>query len=486
MLFSIYGSDLTNFYNTLIDGEALKNITDERFLINEINAFLSSEKRKKMIVAEKYYAGNHDIENASRQMIGKDGALETVDNLPNNKLIDNKFAMLVDQKANYLLGKPFVIETESEQYAKILTNIFDKNFFRMFLNLAQDSLKGGMAWLQPYINEQGAFAIKRFAPYEILPFWADAEHINLNLAVRVYEVAVYKNYVLQTEKHVCIYDRNSTRHYKLIDGSLIPTFNEPLLSYVDKAGRQFTYNWGRLPLIPFKYNSKEIPLISRVKSLQDALNLMLSNFTNNMEEDPRNTILVVKNYDGQDLSQFRANLMKYGAIKIRTVDGVEGGVETLQIEVNSSNYSLIVDLLKQAIISNGRGYDAKDDRMGNNPNQLNIRSMYSDVDLDANMMETEYQASLDQLLWFVDSYLEAIGQGDFFNEPVKIIFNRDIMINETQVIEDIAKSVGILSNETLVAQHPYIDDPKREMDRIKTEKEQAEVDLYGGAFENEE
>ena len=32
------------------------------------------------------------------------------------------------------------------------------------------------------------------------------------------------------------------------------------------------YNWTKLPLIPFKYNPKEIPLIRDVKPLQDALN----------------------------------------------------------------------------------------------------------------------------------------------------------------------------------------------------------------------
>ena len=58
---------------------------------------------------------------------------------------------------------------------------------------------------------------------------------------------------------------------------------------------------------------------------------------------------------------------------------------------------MIIRLLKKAIIENGHGFDAKDDRMANNPNQMNIRSIYSDIDLDANNMEMEFQASLEQL-----------------------------------------------------------------------------------------
>ena len=48
-----------------------------------------------------------------------------------------------------------------------------------------------------------------------------------------------------------------------------------------------------------------------------------------MEEDPRNTILVLKNYDGENLGEFRQNLSTYGAVKVRTIDGAMGGVETL-------------------------------------------------------------------------------------------------------------------------------------------------------------
>ena len=48
----------------------------------------------------------------------------------------------------------------------------------------------------------------------------------------------------------------------------------------------------------FKSSHHEIPLLSRVKCLQDAYNNIISNFANQMEEDIHSTILVIKNYDG--------------------------------------------------------------------------------------------------------------------------------------------------------------------------------------------
>ena len=200
-----------------------------------------------------------------------------------------------------------------------------------------------------------------------------------------------------------------------------------------------------------------------------------------MEEDTRNTILVLVNYDGENLGEFRKNLATYGAVKVRTVDGAGGDVRTLQVEVNSDNYKAIIELFKKAIIENAMGYDAKDDRMSGNPNQMNIQSMYSDIDLDANGMETEYQASFEELLWFINCHLFNVGMGDYEQEDVEIIFNRDMMLNEGEVIDNISKSVGIISDETLVAQHPWVDDVQAELDRLEEQKKK-NMEEYGLGF----
>jgi SPP1 family phage portal protein len=200
-----------------------------------------------------------------------------------------------------------------------------------------------------------------------------------------------------------------------------------------------------------------------------------------MQEDSRNTILVIKNLDGTNLAEFRHNLATYGAVKVKTIDGQAGEVDALTVEVNSENYKAILDLFKKALIENARGYDAKDDRMNGNPNQMNIQSMYSDIDLDANGMETEYQASFEELLWFINTHFANTGQGNFEGQEVEVIFNRDILINESETIENCSKSVGILSNETIIGQHPWTSDVDKELQRVKDEKQEA-IDEYATAF----
>ena len=206
---------------------------------------------------------------------------------------------------------------------------------------------------------------------------------------------------------------------------------------------------------------------------------MLSDYMNGMQEDARNTILVLKNYDGENLGEFRKNLSTFGAVKVRD----DGGLETLSVEVNSENYKSILELMKKSLIENARGYDAKSDKLAGNPNQMNIQSMYSDIDLDANGMEVEFQAAFEELLWFVNVHLANSRKG-VFSDPVTIVFNRDMLINETESIENCQKSVGILSNETIVEQHPWVTDVETELSRL--EAENAQTGEYSGDFVNHE
>lgn len=480
-MFDIFnlGSETTRLNNIVQQGAATK-MNDAQFLQKEIQKFKRSVKRKWMITGERYYDDQHDILTRKREVIGEDGLLKEVNNLPNNKIMDNQYGKMVDQKVNYLLGKPFSFVTENKAYNEALKKIFNNKFIRTFKNLGEDCLNNGIAWLHPYYNENGEFCFKKFEPYEILPFWKDAEHTELEFAVRIYEVEAYEGTKEVIIEKVEIYSTEGVARYVMLNNHLVKDIENPSGSYlVDADGK--AWNWSKVPLIPFKYNNKETPLIKRVKSLQDGINVILSDFTNNMQEDPRNTILVLKNYDGTNLGEFRRNLAQYGAVKVRTVDGADGGLDTLEITVNSENYKVILDLFKKALIENARGYDAKDERMKGNPNQMNIQSMYSDIDLDANGMETEFQASFEELLWFVNIHLANTGQGDFENEEVEVIFNRDVLINETESINNCKASVGIISDETIVSQHPWITDTDDELKKLKDQK-QEELDEYANAF----
>jgi SPP1 family phage portal protein len=468
-------------YIKILQAGARSAMTERQFFELEIQNWKKSKARAEQLAGEDYHQGRHDILKRKRTVIGKDGLLQEVENLPNNRLVDNQYAKMVDQKTNYLLGKPLTFDTDNDAYEAVLRKIFNRKFHRTLQNVGEDSLNGGIAWLYVYYDENGEFGFKRFEPFECLPFWKDAEHTVLDAFVRVYTVEVYEGTVLKAVEKVEVYKDSGVERYVLTSGNtLIDDVENPSSDYMTAEDGK-GYNWGKIPIVPFKYNNKEIPLIRKVKSLQDAINATLSDFENTMQEDSRNTVLVIKNYDGQNLAEFRYNLATFGAVKVKTIDGAEGAVDTLQVEVNSENYKTLLEILKKSLIENAMGYDAKDERMSGTPNQMNIQSMYSDVDLDANGMETEWQASFEELLWFVHAHLANSGEGDFSTAETEIVFNRDMIFNETDVMTVLYQGGLQISNETLLGQVPFIDDVKKELLRVKTEKQEA-IDEYATAF----
>lgn len=465
---------LTNIFKRKDAPAPIGNSTsDIKYLELVLRDWINSEKRNEQLLAEKYYDGDHDILRREKKVIGADGQKVTIDNVANNKLVDNQYRKLVDQKTNYVLGKPLTIAAENDEYLKSLNKVFSKKVHRKLRTLTQYAVDGGIAWLYPYYDENNDFKLAVFPSHEVCPIWKDKEHTELESAMRYYAQDEYdgKGGIKQVF-HVDLYTKEGITHFIYQGGNLkvAPNVHTDYM-YVGEQG----YNWERLPIIPFKYNTKEIPLIRAVKSLQDALNQVLSDFQNNMEEDPRTSILVLKNYDGTNIAEFRQNLATYGVIKVTTVDGVQGGVEALKVEVNAENYQAILMQLKRAIVENGRGFDAKEERMDGDPNQMNIESMYTDIDLDVNGMETEFQAGFEELKWFIDQYLITTEKGDFTEEPVEFVFNRDIFINEDAKIDNCMKSVGIISNETILARHPWVTNVQHEMKLIEANK-QAELE----------
>lgn len=455
--------DLGQLWDAIIKGNA--GISDKEFVRRELQRFMNSKERKSIVTGRKYYEGDHDIKQKKRTMAIENTAIiaseqnEIPLNLPNNQLVDNKFDDLVDQKVNYLFGNPLEVKTDDS----VLVELLGKQFHRQLLNVAKDAYIGGKGYLHPYIAPTGELLFKRMKPENVIPYWHDEEHSKLDAFIYFYDMdQYYRLEKTHTVQYVEFYKPDGVRYYIYDNGSLRVNADKETTNYIAYEGK--TYNWPSVPLLVFKANSIEQPLINRVKSLQDALNEMYSMFLDRLQEDPRETLLVLRNYDGTDLAEFRKKLAQFGAVKVRD----DGGIETLNIEVNATNYDFITQALKRSIIENGRGFDAKDDRMANNPNQMNISSMYSDIDLDANQIEVEFQATLEQLVEFYHAYRGL--SNATAPKDVEFIFNRMTPVNEGEVINNCKASIGILSNETIVANHPWTANTAEELERLQQER----------------
>ena len=96
---------------------------------------------------------------------------------------------------------------------------------------------------------------------------------------------------------------------------------------------------------------------------------------------------------------------------------------------------------------------------------MNIKSMYAEIDLDANAIESEFQASFEYLQYFfkkvhrIDEKLVA-----------DVEFKRRIMVNDESTVTMIKNSVGLVSERTLREKHPFVDSVDEEETRIAQER----------------
>ena len=111
-------------FKRILTAGAASSMTFKEFLEVEIERWKHSHKRMMMLDGERYYNGDHDILRRKREVIVEKGARVEDTNLPNNKLVDNQFAKMVDQKVNYLLSKPITYESDDSKYDELLAGIF--------------------------------------------------------------------------------------------------------------------------------------------------------------------------------------------------------------------------------------------------------------------------------------------------------------------------------------------------------------------------
>ncbi|MEK3950959.1 phage portal protein [Paenibacillus sp. FSL H7-0703] len=478
---------MTNTEEVIYNLEKNAPMTNREIAQQEVNDFKLTQRYQWMLTGEAYYRNQTEILKHKRYIIGEGGAQVEAKNLANNKLVHGFVRKLVDQKTGYLLSKPISIQTDGpKEYKEQLDSFFGKPFLRQLKNLGKNAINKGIGWLQVYYSEKGELSFKVIPSEQCVPLWKDGAHTELDKMIRFYPMEVYEAKTKKTVHIVELWDTDGVM--KWVQDTTISTdlmLYEELKEHFTAQTKngQEKLNWERVPFVPFKYNDEEMPLVEILKTLVDDYDKRMSENANNLEDLP-NSIYVIKNYDGTDVGEMRRNLSQLRVVKVAD----PGGVDTLSLDIDTEAFSNHMEKLRKSIYEFGRGVDTQSDKFGNSPSGIALRFLYGDLDMDANIIETEFQASLEQLLWFVDQHLANTTGNDYAEYEVDFIFNRDILINETEAVTNAKDSVGVISDETIVANHPWVTNVQDELDRLKKEKSDAmtvaEDQPYGGTGGN--
>jgi SPP1 family phage portal protein len=456
----------------------------KKFIDLSISEWRGSPEYKLMVDGQRYFENNTDILTRTRHVIGLHGEKIPLEHLSNNRLAHAYLRKLTKQKIGYLLSKPFTVSSDNKDFQTALSDYFNKKFYKTFKNCGQEAVVRGLGWLQIYYDEKGVLSFKRIPSTEIVPFWRDIDHTELDALIRVYKVDVFDGTEKKTEEHIQYFTPDIIRNYiRDKDGLkenadtpteanfsiMSPVFNEKGEPQIDENGlpqmKSDFFMWNKIPFVPLKYNSEEIPLIKFIKSLTDNYDSSTSNFSNSLDDEP-DKVKIVKNYDGTEKEQFAYNLARLRTVFVRD----NGGVDTIDTSISPDAMESHLKRLKEDIYEFGGGVDTQRHSTVGNVSGKALKFIYADLDMDCADFGAELAWALEEIAWFIKQDILLKNKKDYTAASLDVMFNTDIAINETETMDIISKSVGILSDRTLIEQHPYVTDPAEELRRVKEQR----------------
>lgn len=376
---------------------------------------------------------------------------------------------LTNQKVNYLLSKDFTIRGE-DNYIRELSKYFNDKFRLTLINTGKESIRCGVAWMQVYYNEEGKLKFKLIPSNEIIPFWHDSEHTELDAIIRIYDIEEYEtgNTVKKIWEFIEYYTPEGLWKYKRLKAggsmvSLSTTEGEGHFTVVKEDGKEYDATWKKVPFVAFKYNIEEVSLINWIKPLIDDYDTQTSDNSNNLADVP-NSIKVVEGYEDNDKEEFSKNLNIF-----RTVFVGEGGdVRSLNTNLDLQGSDIHLNRLRKDIFEFGGGVDTVEKDLRDVAG-VALRFQYADLDMDCSEMAQQFRYSLRQLQWFINQDLTS--RGVAFNDANSdFIFNTDVIINETETINNLAVTKDSISERTYLQNHPWVKNVDEEIKQIEEDK----------------
>lgn len=395
----------------------------------------------------------------------------------NHRIPHNWHKLIVDQKVGYLLGKPVVFNAEPDQYADELNAWFDEEFDDKIIEIGKNASNKGVEYLHPYIDEGGQFRFVVIPAEQVIPIYDTDYQEEIVELIRFYTVWVNEEERLRaewwTKRDVTYFleDSNGNFMVEQTDGP-----NPDSHFYYNGKG----YGWERVPFIEFRNNEEKYSDLKYYRQLIDVYDLVVSDLANDVTGIQK-LIYVLKGYGGTDLNEFMENLKYYRAIK---VDGQNGGVDLAQADVPIEAIQKFLDKAEENIFLFGQGVNIKTDKFGASPSGIALKFLFHLLDLKANVMARKFSFAIKSFAWFLTEYLAISGK---YKPPkdavdqVRVTFSKSMLVNDLELVQMALQSKGVISDDTIVANHPWVEDAQAEKERLEQDQ-----GLNLDSFEDEE
>ncbi len=385
-----------------------------------------------------------------------------------NRIPFNFHGLLVNQKASYMFTAPPLFDLGEKKANKDLVKFLGDKYPKVCKDLCIEASNCTVGWLHVWCDKKSTWKYAIVPAEQVIPVWSDSLEKELLGVFRSYQ-----NIDDDTGDTYIIYEYwNETEcaAYRLKAGDeldqLLPYqmfLVDPMLcEYADT----YRHGVGEVPFFPFFNNNIDTDDLKNIKPLIDVYCKVFSGFVNDLE-DIQEVIFVLTNYGGADLGQFLRDLKDYKAIQIESEgDGDHSGVSTLTIELPVEAREKLLEITRKCIFEQGMGVDPDPQNFGNSSG-VALKFLYALLEQKAGLQETEFRLGFGQFIRCV-CRLNGISIKD---DTIVQTWTRTSVQNDQELSQIATQSKGIVSDETIVAHHPWVDDPEKEMELLQEQED---------------
>ncbi len=372
---------------------------------------------------------------------------------PDNRIINNFPGYIVDVNLGYFMGVPvrYTSKANNTELIDILTPIFvfndehDEN-----TELAKTMGIKGHAFEIIYFDEDGKLRFDVVEPKNLIMVYDSSIEPKPLYAIHFYEEE-YPNDPDETTFCVNVYTPTSIIQYSGTDLEKLEFISEVF------------HPFGGVPIVEYLNNDERQSDFEKVLELIDAYDKSQSDTANDFEYFS-DAYLKIKGMMGTDLDT--VDSMRENRVLLLSGDGDADWLIKHINDEAEENYKkrLVDDIHKFSKTAN-----LTDEAFAGNLSGVALKYKLWGMEQNTAQKERKFKRGLQRRIELITNYLSIKGKKYDWRD-IGIVFSRNIPENILDITEMTKGLKGTVSEETLLSQIPFVEDPQLELERIEKEQ----------------
>lgn len=401
---------------------------------------------------DEYYQGEHDVLKRKRSS----------DDLPNNKLISNHAKYITDVAAGYFIGNP--VKYDGEQIDDII-DVYDKaDVVSHDTELEKDLSIFGRGLELGYMTSDDPPMpnVSVIDPRNIFLVVDDTVEHKPMFGVHYYEKRDIDNEI--TGWNINVYDESNIYRY------FADEINSDKMTLQETESQYF----GIVPIIEYSNNEEQQGDFEQQISLIDAYNLLQSDRINDKEQFVDAILKVVGFSFGDDFEQASKTVRMLKELRVLEIPssgtGDKADADWLVKQLDEGNVEILRKAIKSDIHEFSMVPNLTDESFASNASGVAMKYKLFGLEQLCVIKERYFVQGLRERLKLFANILAVKGKAVDVSD-VTITMTRNLPANDLETAQLITQLDGNVSNETLISQLSFIDDPAAEIDKLNEQKD---------------